>query len=75
MTLTKESLKEFLTKRYDVNLDEMVAELGIEHGEMQNLEKWLDELIQEKWIRRSEAANGFEYDPGEAQPDADIGMN
>lgn len=66
--INKQKFKDFLTDERDIRFEDIVDELNISKEKYSNVNKILDELIDERWIRKSKCLDGeFEYDPGEMQ--------
>jgi len=64
--INKEALKEYLKNKFDVTLEQIYTDLKLNPKDLPFLEVYLEELIKEKFERKSMTGNGiYEYDPGE----------
>ncbi|MEK6933877.1 MAG: hypothetical protein AABW75_03310 [Nanoarchaeota archaeon] len=65
MTLTKNQLQNYLKDKFDVRLDQIFEELNLAARDLPFLEVYLEELVNEKWIKKVMCGDGvYEYGPG-----------
>ncbi len=62
--ITKEKLKNYLKDKFDVTLEQIFIELKLNVQDLNKLEFYLDDLINEKFLIKSRSLDHFEYDPG-----------
>lgn len=66
MALTKDQLKDYLENRFDVTLKQIFVDLKLTAEDLPKLEVYLEELIKEKYIRKTMTGSEiYEYDPEE----------
>ena len=64
-SLTKTLVKEYFSNHWDVTFDQLINEFKVNKEDIDLLQKYLDELVVEGWVKKSSYKDSFEYDPGE----------
>lgn len=64
-SLTKRLVKEYFSDHWDVELEQIINDLKVSKVDIDLLQKYLKELIEEGWVKKSAHKDSFEYDPGD----------
>jgi hypothetical protein len=64
-TLTKILVKNYFSNHWDITVQQLTKEFRLDNEGVGLLQKYLDELVNEGWVKKSAYKNSFEYDPGE----------
>jgi hypothetical protein len=62
--LSKEKLKQVLYGRFEITEEKLIKELDLKKDDLENLKKFLNELVKECWISRDLLGR---YNSGEMQ--------
>ncbi len=61
----KELVKDYFSNHWDVTFQQLIKEFKVDKDNFKILQKYLDELEEEGWVKKSSYKDSFEYDPGE----------
>jgi hypothetical protein len=64
-SITKDLIKEYFSDHWDVIFEQLINDLNINENDRNSCQKYLDELVEESWVKKSPYKDSFEYDPGD----------
>ncbi len=64
--ISKNLIKEYFSDHWDVTFEQLINDLNVNEDDRDSCQKYLEELVEEGWVKKSPYKDSFEYDPGDS---------